>query len=145
MHDLGIQAVALEKFHHRRGDLLSLFGVIAVGHFGAHSGPCPRGKGQLNGEQGEVVVRAEHLFVGGQVGEHLFGVGAAIHREQDLHWGSPSQMGWRRVYGLSAPAETRATGSGLTVMSALISGKPIYFTIFGQFQFFVPDFIFTEI
>lgn len=30
------------------------------------------------------------------------------------------------------------------LMSALISGKPLYLTMFERFQFFVPDFIITE-
>ncbi|MCY1559054.1 hypothetical protein D9M68_960490 [compost metagenome] len=85
MHHLGFDAMALEKLDHGGRDLLGFLGVVAVGHFGAHRSARARGQGELHGEQGEVVVRAEHLFVGGHVGDHFFGVRAAIHCEQDFH------------------------------------------------------------
>ncbi|MCY1381899.1 hypothetical protein D9M69_698610 [compost metagenome] len=87
MHHLGFDAVPLQELDHRGRDLGGLVRIVAVGDLGPHGGARARWQRRLHGQEGEVVLGAEHLVVGGQVGQHLLGVGAAIHREQDFHRG----------------------------------------------------------
>jgi len=95
---LRIDAVAGEELHHRAGDLRAFLGVVGVGDLGAHGRARPRGQRGLDGDHAETVaVGAEQLVVGGQVAEHLLGVGTAIDGEQDLHEGSPWGLVTHRV------------------------------------------------
>ena len=82
---VGLNVVALEKLDHGAKHLGGFFLVVALDHFGTHGRAGARGQRQLHVEQGELVVGAKHLGVGGQVGKHLLGVRAAINGEKDFH------------------------------------------------------------